>query len=56
MTEAVSFEIIDMDSGNTIAGFDDIEAARAAFYAMPDSRDLVLVAFDSAGLAVDTLL
>ena len=58
-SEAVSFEIIDADTGNTVASFAEAEAAEACVRSLVDddvreADELVLVAFDKAGNAVGT--
>jgi hypothetical protein len=57
--EAVSFEIIDADTGNTVASFAEMGAAEACVRSILDAdvkqaEELVLVAFDKAGNAVGT--
>ncbi len=58
---ADKFMILDMDSGNSVASFDDYSMAENAFrgivHEYPSERDnLALVSFDKSGFALDTEL
>jgi len=55
--DAVSFEIIDADTGNTVASFEGAHEAEMAVRELLDQDKaeadvLVIVAFDKAGIAV----
>jgi hypothetical protein len=55
--DAVSFEVIDADTGNTIASFEHVDEAESAVRQllerdMSEAQGLVLVAFDKTGIAV----
>ena len=57
--DAVSFEIIDADTGNTVASFDHADAAEACVRDLIDEdvsqgNELAIVAFDKAGHAIGT--
>lgn len=57
--DAVSFELIDADTGNTIASFERPDEAEVAMRQILDrdvkqAEELVLVAFDKVGNAVGT--
>jgi hypothetical protein len=56
-TDAVSFEIIDAETGNTIASFEHVHDAESAVRRILDrditqAEDLVVVAFDKMGNAI----
>jgi hypothetical protein len=59
--QAVSFEIVDLVTGNTVAGFDDADQAHQALARLaaeqPGDRDrLALMFFDAQGEAIESRL
>lgn len=59
--QAVSFEIVDLVTGNTVAGFDDADQAHHALARLaseqPRDRDrLALMFFDAQGEAIESRL
>jgi hypothetical protein len=56
-----TYMILDGETGNALASFDDADEARSCLFAMGDlhpdrAEDLALISFDHDGLAVGTEL